>query len=51
MIALREKNITPEKAAILLRQENIEVDLEEAAAIVKLLYLLAEIYLNEGREI
>jgi hypothetical protein len=51
MNTLLEKSITPEAALALLQKEGINLSLDEAKHIVDFLYLLSEIYLNEGKEI
>lgn len=51
MKTMDENQITPEKAVLLLKKENIQISTETATAIIRFMYLLADIYLNEGEEI
>lgn len=47
----QKRMMTPEKVVTILKKHNYEISVEDASAVIEFLYLLAEIYLNEGPEI
>ena len=46
-----ERGISPEKAIRLLEKEGIKLDPENAAYVVNYLYILAEIFYNQHKEL